>query len=378
MAQTVRMIAFGDNLIHKELYKAAGSEEGKYCFDGMFAHITDEIKGADIAIINQETMLVPQHSMVSSFPAFGSPKEVGDAVAAAGFSVVTHASNHTLDKGNAALQSTVKFWRTKYPDITVTGIHDSREDQKKIRVVTRNGIRIAILNYTEKLNFKRIPSDAPYCIDVMKKNRKKMIREQIKEAKRKADFVLVMPHWGCEYLYEPIRSQKKWAKFFAECGANLIIGTHPHVIQPKEVIQTTDGRNVPCIYSLGNYISCQVKQGTMLGGMAEILLEKTADQVVVKKAEIVPLVTHTDQKFSYFTTYFLKDYNDELASENKIFRIVERQYGVPVNCKYLTDLFEKIMTGKAMEESEFKKPLDVTLSNLRGVANARKGINIKE
>ena len=116
----------------------------------------------------------------------------------------------------------------------------------------------------------------------------------------------------------------------------------------------------------------------MLGGMAEILLEKTADQVVVKKAEIVPLVTHTDQNFSYFTTYFLKDYNDELASENKIFRIVERQYGVPVNCKYLTDLFKKIMTGKAMEESEFKKPLDVTLSNLRGVANARKGINIKE
>lgn len=378
MAHTVRMIAFGDNLIHKELYKAAETDEGKYCFDDMYTHITDEIKRADIAVINQETMLVPEHSMVSSFPHFGTPKEVGDAVAKAGFSVVTHASNHALDKGNLALQSTVKFWRTKYPDITVTGIHDSQEDRKKIRVVERKGIRIAILNYTEKLNFQRIPSDASYCLDVMKKNHKKIIREQIKEAKEKSDFVLVMPHWGCEYLYEPVKSQKKWAHFFAECGADLIIGTHPHVIQPKEVLHTSDGRDVPCIYSLGNYISCQVKQGTMLGGMADILLERQADQVAVKKAEIVPLVTHTDKDYSYFTTYFLKDYNDGLASENKIFDIVRKQYGVNVNCRYLTDLFDKIMTGKAMEESEFKKPLDVTMSNLRGILNAMTGKNTKK
>lgn len=378
MAQTVRMIAFGDDLIHKELYKAAENEEGSYCFDGMFTHVADEIKGADIAIINQETMLVPEHSMVSSFPNFGSPQEVGDAVAKAGFSVVTHASNHALDKGNSAILSTIKFWRTKYPDITVTGIHDSREDQKKIRVVERNGIKIAILNYTEKLNFKRVPSDTPYCIDVMKKKHKKIMREQIKKAKEKADFVLVMPHWGCEYLYEPIKSQKKWAHFFAECGADLIIGTHPHVIQPKEVIHTADGRDVPCIYSLGNYISCQIKQGTMLGGMADIRLERKADRVVVKKAEIVPLVTHTDKNYSYFTTYLLKDYNDELASENKIFRIVEKQYGATVNYKYLTDLFDKIMTGRAMEESELKTPMDVTMSNLRAVLNSMRGINTKK
>lgn len=378
MSKQVKLIAFGDNLIHKELYKAAEYEPGKYCFDGMFSHVKPVVEQADVAIINQETMMVGDHSQVSSFPYFGSPQEVGDAIAAAGFSVVTHASNHALDKGYSAIQSTAEFWKKKYPKMMVTGIHASSEDQRKIRVITRHGIRIAVLNYTESLNFKRIPSKEPYCIDVMKKNRKKRIAAQIKKAATYADIVLVMPHWGCEYLYEPIQSQKDWASFFAECGADLIIGTHPHVIQPKEVLHTSDGREVPCIYSLGNFISCQVKAGTMLGGMADVLIEKEDDKAVIKKAEIVPIVTHTDEEYSYFTTYMLEDYTDELASCNKIFRIVEKKYDVTVDYPYLCNLFEKIMTGKAQKENEFQTPRDVMMANVKGVFYSSIGKNVKK
>ena len=376
--QQVRLKAVGDNLIHKELYRAAQYEDGKYNFDRMFENVRGEIAKADVAVINQETILVKDASDVSSFPAFGSPAAVGDAVVRAGFNVVTHASNHALDKGYKAIKESVGFWRESHPEIMWTGIHDSKEDRDELRVIEKNGIRMALLNYTESLNFHRIPHEAPYCVDVMKPGRRARIKEDIEKAKSMADLVIVFPHWGCEYLYEPVKSQRKWAKFFADCGADLIIGTHPHVLQTVETVKNSEGEKVPCIFSLGNFISCQVKQGTMLGGMADVLIEKENGKTSVKSVKVLPLVTHTDEEYSYFTTYFLKDYNDDLAAENKIFSIVKRNYGIDVDCDYLNKLFKDIRERRAQEYSEFKKPSDVTWSNIKGVFYALTGKNVKK
>ena len=372
-----RIKAVGDNLIHKELYRAAALPGGGYCFDSLFAGIRDSLGEADVAVINQETILVKEEGLVSSFPAFGSPVQVGEAAVKAGFTVVTHASNHALDKGIGGIEDSIAFWKGKAPEVCMLGLHASAGDQEKIPVITAGGIRIAMLNYTETLNYRRLPSKAPYCVDVMKKGSKRAIEEKIQKARRMSDFVIVFPHWGCEYLYEPVLSQREWASFFACSGADLIVGTHPHVVQNVEWFTQADGRKTLCIYSMGNFISCQVKAGTMLGAMADIVIEQKDGKTEIVSQKLLPLVTHTDGEYSFFTTYFLSQYSDKLAGENKIFRIVKRNYGIDVDCAYLNRLFEDILAGKAQAYNEFKSPRDVARSNVKGVLNSVMGRNTK-
>lgn len=365
--------AVGDNLLHKQVYTSAKKEDGSYCFDGLFEHVRPLIREADISVINQETIYVNNRDKISAFPSFGSPPEAGDAIKNAGFSVVTHASNHALDKGYSAIKDTVDYWEKNAGSCIYAGVHTGKEDAERIRVIEKNGIGIAILNYTAVLNYHIIPPLHPWCVDVMKPWSKGRIARQIRQAKEKVDMVAVFPHWGCEYLYEPIPAQKKWAQFLADAGADIIIGTHPHVLQYKETIVSSDGREVPCLYSLGNFISCQVNQGTMLGGMADVSVVKENGKIKVEKADIIPLVTHTDGNYSFFTTYPLSEYNDELASENKIFAQMKKNHGWNVNMEYLEKLFEDIMEKRAMETSIYRSPKDIRRHNRRAVINAIMG-----
>lgn len=374
----VRIRAVGDNLIHKELYRAAALPEGGYCFDQLFDGVRDLLREADVAALNQETIFVRDTAQVSAFPAFGSPVQVGEAAVKAGFNVVTHASNHALDKGLPGVQATLAFWRKQAPAVRMLGLHGSAEEQAEVPVVTVKGIRIAMLNYTESLNYHPLPPGAAYCVDVMKPHHKKAIREQLQRARQLADFVIVFPHWGCEYLYEPVASERAWAAFFAEAGADLIVGTHPHVVQPKEWLETADGRRTLCLYSLGNFISCQVKAGTMLGAMADIVIEKApGGRAQIVSEALLPLVTHTDAAYSVFTTYPLDIYTDEQCRENRIFQVVQRNYGFAVDCAYLRGLFDDILAGRAQARNEFQTPWDVRRSNIRAVCRTLLGKNAK-
>ena len=370
----IRMV--GDDLIHKQLYEAA--YDGKtYNFDGMFANIKELIKEADISIINQETMLVSDREKISSFPFFGSPGELADSIVKTGFRAVLHASNHSLDKGYAGIEQTLGIWK-KYPKTAILGIHTSAEDAEKLRILRAGEMRVSLLNYSEKMNYHPMPLGKPYAVDRMRESDKTRIRMQIKKAKKKSDLVIVLPHWGCEYLYEPIEPQKNWAKFFAECGADLIIGTHPHVLQYKEDIKTSDGRSVPCLYSLGNFISCQVNPGTFLGGMADIKV-KFDEKAEITKASIIPLMTHTDSSYSYFTTYPLENYTNEMAVENKLLTVMQKKNGGErMNSDSLRKLFNDIMERRAMADAVFKKPSDVTKANIKGVYYALIGKNTKD
>ncbi len=374
---SVRIMAVGDDLIHKQLYEAARLPEGGYRFDGMFDGVRGMIAQADVRVINQETILVADEEQVSSFPAFGSPLAVGQAAVDAGFNVVTHASNHALDKGLDGIADTLAFWELHEDRVCMLGLHPSAEDQERVRSIEVDGVRIALVNCTEKLNFRRLPSSARYCVDVMKGFSRRALAERIGRARAEADFVVVFPHWGCEYLYEPIDSQRKWASFFADAGADLIIGTHPHVVQPVEWIERADGGRTLCYYSLGNFISCQVGAGTMLGALADVTLERAEDGVRIASHDIVPLVTHTDASYGHFTTYALADYTDEMAAENKIFAVVEKNRGIRVDVAYLTTLFDDILHYRAQAYNEYKTPWDVNVGNLKGVLNALRGKNVK-
>ena len=152
------------------------------------------------------------------------------------------------------------------------------------------------------------------------------MEKDIQKANELADYVIVCPHWGTEYVFEATDEQKEWTDFFLQQGVDLVIGTHPHVIEPVEWVE--DGENKMLVfYSLGNFVSCQDKWYRMLGAMANVKLLKDADgNVTVTEYGVEPLVTHIAGKTEY-TTYYLKDYTEDLAKKNKI-RNVDSSFSV--------------------------------------------------
>ncbi|HCT90106.1 MAG TPA: poly-gamma-glutamate biosynthesis protein [Lachnospiraceae bacterium] len=339
--RTVDLVAVGDDLIHSSIYKACKTRSG-YNFDTLFKHIRKDVQAADISVINQETILVGRN--YSGYPSFGSPKAVADAVAKAGFNVVTHATNHTLDRGTNAIMDTLGYWNRKYPDIKVLGIHKSRNAANKITVVQKNGIRIAMLNYTYGLNGYRLPAGKKYMIDLLTSQNRNKIRRDIKSAKKKSDFVIVFTHWGTEYRYSPDSSQKNWTNFFLDNGVDLLIGTHPHVLEPYRMLKGNNGKKMLVYYSLGNFVSSQNRVPRLLGGMAKVTIVKNSKGTYVKKYGMEPLVTHISNRYKSFTVYKLRDYTDTLAGKNYIRRISPRE---AFNVRKLKSLYKKITGRKA-------------------------------
>lgn len=313
---SVTLLAVGDNLIHIEVVQSGRREDGSYNYDHLYDEIKDEIMAADIAVVNQETILGGKELTYSGYPAFNSPTQIGDALVAAGFDVILHATNHTMDKGIKGVNNTFDFW-DKYPDITVLGINKTKEDRDKIPIVEKNGIKIAMLNYTYSLNGYKLPKDKPYLVNMLDK---KQMEKDIKKARQEADFVVVFPHWGTEYVYEPIKSQKDLVGFYYDLGVDLVIGTHPHVIQPVEWITSDSGHNMLVYYSLGNFLSYQKEAPRMLGGIAHVTITKDAKGTFISDAKITPIVTHYEHGPSNYNygIYKLSEYSPEMADKHGV------------------------------------------------------------
>lgn len=372
--EKIKIRAVGDNLIHNQLYVAAKKSADEYDFSYMYEHIKDVISEADIKVINQETILVKDNEKVSSFPSFGTPKDMTNAIEKAGFNVVTHASNHAYDKGLEGIDDTISLWKEK-KDILMLGLNENKEKAQEIDVIEIKGVKFALLNYTATLNYKTLPLGRGYAVNLMKPHTKTRIKKQLQKAKAISDFIIVFPHWGCEYLSEPVNSQKKWAQFFADCGADLIIGSHPHVLQSVEIITSKSGNIVPCYYSLGNFISCQTKAFTPLGGMADVEIIKDNDGIRVSQSSIIPIVTHrlscegkANRKFYVYT---LDDYTEELASENWMFSEISKNYNIQANKAFYEKLFNDVLNHKSYEYNEFKSVKDVKLFNIKAVYRSK-------
>lgn len=323
--ENLKLIMVGDILMHVPVIESGKLEDGSYSYYHLFDNTTDLIKEADIAIVNEEVMLGGVEMGLSGYPAFNSPHEVADALAYAYFDVVCHATNHALDKGEKGILSTLDYWRDVYPEMYIAGIHDSEEDAKdNIVYIEKKGIKIAILNYTYGTNGIPFPQGKTYLVDTL--NEASVVSD-IKNAKEKADFVIVCPHWGTEYRLTPDGYQKKWAQIFADNGVDLVIGTHPHVIEPKEWVESSDGsHSMLCYYSLGNFVNATGGYGEgvanrMLGAMAEVDLLIKDGNVSIKEAGEIPLVSHLDtSEKKKISVYPLEDYSDELANSNEIIR----------------------------------------------------------
>lgn len=317
VTKSIELVAVGDDLLHDVIIKSSQKSDGSYNFDNLFSGVKEDIQAADIAIINQETILGGKELGYSGYPCFNSPQEVGDAIIRTGFNVVLHATNHSMDRGYKAIKNTIEYWKT-HSDILMLGINDSKENQEKIGVIEKNGIKVAILNYTYGLNGIPLPSDKPYLVNLLEKE---VMARHIEKAKAIADLVIVTPHWGTEYVHKPDDLQEDLTNFFADQGVDIVIGTHPHVIQPIKWIDSKDNKKMLVYYSLGNFVSCQDKSPRMLGGMAKITIEKTGSAVSISDAGITPLVTHYESSSNWnFTVYKLSDYTSAKANKHGIKR----------------------------------------------------------
>ena len=315
---TASVIAVGDNLYHQSLIDAGASEDGNWNYDKIYTHITDAIKDADIRMIDQETVFTTDHDSVSSYPSFATPTEVGDAIVKAGFNVVESANNHIDDFGEGFLTDTLNFWKTKYPDVTLLGIHDSQEDADTVKIREVNGIKIAFLDYTYGTNVGGIEGK-DYMIDMI---RKEKITTMIQKAKQQADCIIFVAHWGTEDETMPNEYEKQWAAYLMEQGVNVIIGGHPHVLQPYGRISDGKGNETVVFYSLGNFVSTLQKLEELLGGMAKFTIQKTVENgktsIQILTPTVEPLVMHYNSDAGEFGPYMLSDYTEELASQNGV------------------------------------------------------------
>lgn len=318
VAQTrVTLMALGDDLIHNCVYWSAQTSDGGYDFSPFFDDIRPIVQQYDIACINQETILVEDRDLIESYPVFGTPVEIADALAGAGFDVVTLASNHCFDKKETGVNDTLAYFHTNYPEITTLGIHDSAEDAEKIPVIEKNGIRIAMLNFTYGLNNSMPAND--WMVDML--SGKEAVCARIEQAREQADFVIVFPHWGTEDTFTPDDNQLSWAQAMADAGAGLIIGGHTHTLQPVELLTAADGRDVPVYYSLGNFLSHQTEKINLLGGMAAVTIVQENGETWVESYELKGTVNlilrNTNTGWYDYRPMLLEHYTPALAAQNR-------------------------------------------------------------
>ncbi len=259
----------GDALYHSGCYNEGKMNDGTYNFDKQLADIAPIIKTYDLAYYNQETILGGVELGLSSYPRFNSPIEVGNAFINAGFDLVSLANNHTLDKGEKAILNSASYWRSQR-GIMTAGSYDSFEDRARSHIGEKNGITYAFLAYTYGTNGIPVPKGKEYLVNVFDKEQAK---SDILAVRDKVDVVLVSMHWGVEYTHTPTKEQREQAQFLSDLGVDVIIGSHPHVIQPIEHI----GKTV-VIYSLGNFISGQDDLMKRIGMIASVDIHKVVEE----------------------------------------------------------------------------------------------------
>lgn len=267
---SARIFMVGDALIHSSIYQTAKQSDGSYDFRSMLEYIKPIALKYDLKYYNQETILGGASLGYSNYPRFNSPQEVGDAFIDAGFNLVSLATNHTMDKGEVGVINSVNYWKSK-ENVVFSGQWTSSEERETAEIHEINGIKYAFFSYTTWTNGLNTPSGKEYLNNVYSDEKAKTDIEKVKD---KVDVIIVAMHWGNEYSHGVSASQTNIANYLSSLGVNLIIGAHPHVVEPVEYIN--DGKTF-VIYSLGNFISDQVGIERLTGLMMEVTMKKVID-----------------------------------------------------------------------------------------------------
>lgn len=361
--KTIRLLAVGDNLFHAGVHLTGKQSDGTYDFSFLYETIQPYLDDADIKIINQETIFGGNdlgNDGHLGYPSFNSRTEVGDAIAEAGFNVVLQSTNHTIDQGLDGLLHCISYWQENHPEIMICGIRGEADSDPEIQTMEIEGVTFAFLNYTYGPNLGSFPSkyegymdilcyydESSRMLDFTRLNPR--VIEDIEEADEIADVVVVCPHWGTEYMTTQSFYQEEFALQMTEAGADLIIGTHPHVVQPVTYIESENGNKSLCYYSLGNYVSTQKEVACMLEGMAIVTFTVTPDgEISINEEEtgVIPMVCqYTQGSVRIDNIYFLADYTEELALKHGMYTYA----GIPFHLEDMVNLSEKVFGDWAMD-----------------------------
>ncbi|MCA1030201.1 CapA family protein [Bacillus timonensis] len=293
---TVTFAAVGDILIHSTVYNDAKTSDGGYNFKPMIAGVRDLMVNADVTFANQETINGGTEIGLSTYPTFNSPFEVADALQDAGVDIVSIANNHTIDRGERAVLNATDYYN-KIGMLYVGGYRNN-EDKEKIRVINSKGIKLGFLAYTYGTNGIPVPKGKDYLVNLIDVN---LIKADVEKAKKVSDVVIVSMHWGNEYQLYPSDQQKNLAQELADAGVDVIIGHHPHVLQPMEWLERSNGGKTFVIYSLGNFLSGQMWDYKDIGGVLYLEftkeINKDYSEISIGNPHFTPTyVTNTNQR----------------------------------------------------------------------------------
>ncbi len=312
---SVSIVCAGDNLIHQPIYyQASVRADGEgYDFSYPYQYVAEYISEADMAILNQETIVTDEFAP-STYPCFCTPAAMGDEMVELGFDVISVGNNHILDKGEAGLLSTLDYWSTNHPDIPVYGAYRNEEDMNNVRTLTVNDITFAFLSYMEHTNGLSLPSGSE--CELVYLNELELIEQQIRSAAEQYDCVIVSAHFGVETTNTISDSQYYLSQQFADWGADIIVGTQPHTIQSMEWLDKADGGKAFVFYCLGNFLSAQSYVYCMVEMLGRITVTKdlTTGEIELSEPNAVPLVNHYDYGYSNIRVYPLSQYTEELAN----------------------------------------------------------------
>lgn len=336
---TISMCVVGDIMCHNtQYYDAYDSSTGTYDFSYVFSNISDELGYADLTIGNLETTFAGADRGYSSYPTFNTPDALAEDLAELGFDILSTANNHSLDKGYKGLVRTLEVLDKN--GISHMGTYSSEEEQSEILVKDVNGIKIAFLAYTYGTNGIPVPSGKEYCVNLIDKDK---IKEDLEKAKSlNVDLISVSMHWGAEYKLKPISEQEKLADFLFENGADIILGSHPHVIEPMETrtITLEDGTTKEgfLIYSLGNFVSGQVKQYTNHSIILNLEITKHAEgNITIDSIDYTPIYVFT-KSTSPEGKFKILDINEEIeAFENGESNISQSLYNKLIDALEVTE-----------------------------------------
>ncbi len=322
--QTVTFSASGDNLIHEGLYNQASRRAGGdgYDFTAAYEPMRSFYAGFDVNWLNQETLVNDAYAP-SGYPCFSTPGDITDALYDIGFRVFSLSNNHSYDQGAGGIASSMEHWAAMPEDVITAGFYNL-ESYDNLAYQTVNGITIGYLSYTEQTNGIPTPAETDYGVVYL--NQTDVIEQQMAAMRPNCDVMVVSCHWGVEGSHNVSDAQREQAQWLADHGADLIIGTHPHVTQDAQWLTAADGRQVFVAYSLGNLISAQAEPDNMIGVILGITFQKTtqpdgSSEIALLEPTLYPTVTQYEDHYSDIRVYPYWDYTDELGAAHGNFAL---------------------------------------------------------
>lgn len=315
--RTVKLMAVGDNLIHKPIYNQAKQRAGgngydfAYCYDG----VRERIGQADLAVINQETILASDVASPSSYPMFCTPTQCGDAIYDLGFRAIGLANNHELDKGTKGVIASLDYWASK-PGVVTCGSYRNEADFNTPHVLEINGVRFAFVGATYGYNGLQLPQGSDLILPLLEDE--DLLQRAVEAGKQAADVVVAMMHWGTEDSQVVTDAQRQLAAKLVGWGTDIVLGTHPHVLQTMEYLDKPGGGQAFVAYSLGNFISGQTKAPNLIAGILELTVTVQGDAVSVTAPRFYPSITQYSAGYSNVHLIEWKNYTRALASSHGV------------------------------------------------------------